>query len=62
MIGAVKDATGSAVIPMYVLALALVVGAAAVLTTKKHVVNHCPWPSPAGTQEPACRGSQRTCP
>ncbi|GHK02379.1 MFS transporter [Streptomyces sp. Y2F8-2] len=40
MIGAIKDATGSASIPMYVLALSLVVGAAAVLTTKKHVVNH----------------------
>ncbi|WP_206282203.1 MFS transporter [Streptomyces rhizosphaericus] len=40
MIGALKDATGSASIPMYVLALTLVVGAAAVLTTKKQVVNH----------------------
>ncbi|MCQ8187159.1 MFS transporter [Streptomyces rugosispiralis] len=39
MIGALKDATGSASIPMYVLALTLVVGAAAVLTTKKQVVN-----------------------
>ncbi|MEV6737184.1 hypothetical protein AB0N14_09730 [Streptomyces sp. NPDC051104] len=38
MIGAIKGATGS--IPMYVLAFTLVVGAAAVLTTKKHVVNH----------------------
>ncbi|WP_413098770.1 MFS transporter [Streptomyces sp. Inha503] len=39
MIGALKDATGSASIPMYVLAFTLVVGAAAVLTTKKQVVN-----------------------
>ncbi|RVU28133.1 MFS transporter [Streptomyces antnestii] len=39
MIGALKDSTGSTAIPMYVLALALVVGAAAVLTTKKSVVN-----------------------
>ncbi|GAA0472426.1 MFS transporter [Streptomyces olivaceiscleroticus] len=39
MIGALKDATGSATIPMYVLALSLLVGAAAVLTTKKQVVN-----------------------
>ncbi|WP_432251320.1 MFS transporter [Streptomyces sp. HNM1019] len=39
MIGALKDATGSASIPMYVLALTLVVGAAAVLTAKKQVVN-----------------------
>lgn len=39
MIGALKDATGSTSIPMYVLALSLVVGAAAVLTTKKQVVN-----------------------
>ncbi|MHB9757696.1 MFS transporter [Streptomyces sp. BYX5S] len=39
MIGALKDATGSTAIPMYVLALALVIGAAAVLTTKKDVVN-----------------------
>ncbi|MEW2134279.1 MFS transporter [Streptomyces sp. NPDC005435] len=39
MIGALKDGTGSASIPMYVLALSLVVGAAAVLTTKKDVVN-----------------------
>ncbi|MGD1223546.1 MFS transporter [Streptomyces krungchingensis] len=39
MIGALKDATGSTAIPMYVLALSLVVGAAAVLTTKKSVVN-----------------------
>jgi hypothetical protein len=37
---ALKNATGSAVIPMYVLALGLAVGAAAVLTTKKHNVNH----------------------
>jgi hypothetical protein len=34
-----KDATGSTSLPMYVLALSLVVGAAAVLTTDKHVVN-----------------------
>ncbi|MFM9370083.1 MFS transporter [Streptomyces sp. Da 82-17] len=39
MIGELKDATGSAEIPMYVLALSLVIGAAAVLTTKKQVVN-----------------------
>ncbi|MBU3863702.1 MFS transporter [Streptomyces sp. 4503] len=39
MIGALKDATGSASIPMHVLALSLIVGAAAVLTTKKHIVN-----------------------
>ncbi|MEU1799585.1 MFS transporter [Streptomyces sp. NPDC019937] len=39
MIGSLKDATGSASIPMYVLALALVVGAAAVLTMKRQVVN-----------------------
>ncbi|MFI0820206.1 MFS transporter [Streptomyces sp. NPDC021098] len=39
MIGSLKDATGSASIPMYVLALSLVVGAAAVLTTKRQVVN-----------------------
>ncbi|MCQ8828292.1 MFS transporter [Streptomyces malaysiensis] len=39
MIGAIKDATGSASIPMYVLAFTLVAGAAAVLTTNKHVVN-----------------------
>ncbi|OPF71385.1 MFS transporter [Streptomyces antioxidans] len=39
MIGALKDATGSASIPMYVLALTLVVGAAAVLTAEKQVVN-----------------------
>ncbi|MGW2466569.1 MFS transporter [Streptomyces bauhiniae] len=39
MIGALKDSTGSASIPMYVLAFSLVVGAAAVLTTKKDVVN-----------------------
>ncbi|MBV1948464.1 MFS transporter [Streptomyces sp. BV129] len=39
MIGALKDSTGSAAIPMYVLAFSLVVGAAAVLTTKKDVVN-----------------------
>jgi D-galactonate transporter len=39
MIGALKDATGSTSVPMYVLALSLVVGAAAVLTTDKHVVN-----------------------
>ncbi|MEU6705983.1 MFS transporter [Streptomyces wuyuanensis] len=39
MIGALKDSTGSSSIPMYVLALSLVVGAAAVLTTDKRVVN-----------------------
>jgi D-galactonate transporter len=39
MIGAIKDRTGSTQIPMYVLALALVAGAVAVLTTKKDVVN-----------------------
>ncbi|WHX23296.1 MFS transporter [Streptomyces malaysiensis subsp. malaysiensis] len=39
MIGAIKDATGSASIPMHVLAFTLVAGAAAVLTTNKHVVN-----------------------
>ncbi|MCX4830514.1 MFS transporter [Streptomyces sp. NBC_01016] len=39
MIGSLKDATGSTAIPMYVLALSLVIGAAAVLTTKKNVVN-----------------------
>ena len=39
MIGAVKDATGSTTLPMYILALSLVVGAGAVLTTKKQVVN-----------------------
>jgi D-galactonate transporter len=39
MIGALKDATGSTSLPMYVLALSLVVGAAAVLTTNKQVVN-----------------------
>lgn len=39
MIGALKDATGSTSVPMYVLALSLVVGAVAVLTTKKDVVN-----------------------
>ncbi|WP_329122896.1 MFS transporter [Streptomyces sp. NBC_01353] len=39
MIGALKDATGSTSIPMYVLALSLVVGAVAVLTTNKQVVN-----------------------
>ncbi|MFF7381930.1 MFS transporter [Streptomyces griseoluteus] len=39
MIGALKDGTGSASLPMYVLAFSLVVGAAAVLTTKKDVVN-----------------------
>ncbi|MEV6105111.1 MFS transporter [Streptomyces sp. NPDC051940] len=40
MIGALKDSTGSTAIPMYVLAAALVIGAAAVLTTKKQTVNH----------------------
>lgn len=39
MIGAIKDATGSTQLPMYVLALVLAVGAAVVLTTKKDVVN-----------------------
>ncbi|MFG3308203.1 MFS transporter [Streptomyces wuyuanensis] len=39
MIGALKDTTGSSSIPMYVLALSLVVGAVAVLTTDKRVVN-----------------------
>lgn len=39
MIGALKDTTGSTSLPMYVLALSLVVGAAAVLTTDKQVVN-----------------------
>jgi predicted MFS family arabinose efflux permease len=39
MIGALKDATGSTSLPMYVLALSLVVGALAVLATKKDVVN-----------------------
>lgn len=39
MIGGLKDATGSTSIPMYVLALSLVIGAGAVLTTKKNVVN-----------------------
>jgi len=39
MIGALKDSTGSTTLPMYVLALSLVIGAAAVLTTKKQLVN-----------------------
>lgn len=39
MIGSIKDATDSTAIPMYVLALGLVIGAAAVLATKKSVVN-----------------------
>lgn len=39
MIGGLKDATGSTSIPMYVLAFSLVIGAGAVLTTKKNVVN-----------------------
>ncbi|MGI5430701.1 MFS transporter [Streptomyces sp. CA-179760] len=39
MIGALKDATGSTSLPMYVLALSLVIGAAAVLTTDKKTVN-----------------------
>ncbi|MGW8888867.1 MFS transporter [Streptomyces sp. NPDC055749] len=39
MIGAVKDATGSTSLPMYILALSLVIGAGAVLTTKKQTVN-----------------------
>ncbi|MFD5234044.1 hypothetical protein ACFWJ5_37055 [Streptomyces qaidamensis] len=40
MTGAFEDATGAAAIPMHVPATALVVATAAVLTTKKHVVNH----------------------
>ncbi|MFE6758311.1 MFS transporter [Streptomyces sp. NPDC057684] len=39
MIGSLKDTTDSTAIPMYVLALGLVIGAAAVLATKKSVVN-----------------------
>ncbi|MGW6145169.1 MFS transporter [Streptomyces sp. NPDC055140] len=39
MIGSLKDTTDSTAIPMYVLALGLVIGAAAVLVTKKSVVN-----------------------
>ena len=39
MIGAIKDATGSTQLPMYILALVLAVGAAVVLTTRKDVVN-----------------------
>lgn len=39
MIGSLKDATDSTAVPMYVLALGLVIGAAAVLATKKSVVN-----------------------
>ncbi|MEV6700427.1 MFS transporter [Streptomyces sp. NPDC051453] len=39
MIGSLKDATDSTAIPMYVLALGLLIGAAAVLVTKKSVVN-----------------------
>ncbi|MFF1398949.1 MFS transporter [Streptomyces sp. NPDC058287] len=39
MIGSLKDATDSTAIPMYVLALGLVIGAGAVLATKKSVVN-----------------------
>lgn len=39
MIGLVKDATGSTVLPMFILAGVLVVGAGAVLVTKKEVVN-----------------------
>ena len=39
MIGALKDATGSTSLPMFVLAGVLVVGAAAVLATNKDVVN-----------------------
>lgn len=39
MIGYLKDTTGSTSLPMYVLAFSLVVGAVAVLTTKKQLVN-----------------------
>jgi D-galactonate transporter len=39
MIGSVKDATHSTAVPMYVLALSLVLGAAAVLATRKQTVN-----------------------
>ncbi|MFB6674126.1 MFS transporter [Streptomyces sp. NPDC056390] len=39
MIGSLKDTTDSTAIPMNVLALGLVIGAAAVLATKKSVVN-----------------------
>ncbi|WP_329165329.1 MFS transporter [Streptomyces sp. NBC_01717] len=39
MIGALKDSTGSTSFPMYVLAFSLFVGAGAVLTTKKQIVN-----------------------
>ncbi|WP_406109914.1 MFS transporter [Streptomyces sp. NBC_01003] len=39
MIGSLKDATDSTAVPMYVLALGLIIGAAAVLATKKSVVN-----------------------
>ncbi|GGV25171.1 hypothetical protein GCM10010277_06010 [Streptomyces longisporoflavus] len=39
MIGGLKGATGSASIPTYVLPLSLVIGAGAVLTAKKHLVN-----------------------
>ncbi|PKV97635.1 D-galactonate transporter [Amycolatopsis echigonensis] len=39
MIGAIKDSTGSSVVPMFVLAGVLVIGALAVLTTDKRTVN-----------------------
>jgi cyanate permease len=39
MIGALKDSTGSTTLPKYMLALSLVTGAAAVLTTKKQLVS-----------------------
>jgi D-galactonate transporter len=39
MIGSIKDATGSIHLPMYVLAVVLAIGAAAVLTTRKSLVN-----------------------
>lgn len=39
MIGAIKDATGSSSVPMFVLASVLVVGAIAVLSTDKRMVN-----------------------
>ena len=39
MIGSIKDSTGSIHLPMYVLAVVLAIGAAAVLTTRKSLVN-----------------------
>ena len=39
MIGAVKDATGSTDLPMFILAGVLVIGSLAVLTTDKNSVN-----------------------